>query len=400
MTRGDDGDALQVTGRQKILHVISGLDTGGAERALYNLLQGGLAEDFDCQVVSLKDKGTFGPRLEALGVPVICLGMRPGLPSAGIVNRLKRVARDFRPDIVQGWMYHGNLAGLLARRLAPGRPVLAWNIRHSLYDIALERPLIRVVIRAGRLCSVRPEKILYNSRVSRQQHEAFGFRHEHGQVIPNGIDVDGFRFSGAARQRIRQGLDIAEDAVVIGHVARFHPMKDHGLFLEAAAKVAARFRNVHILMAGRGVEYGTEFFARAIPADLRARFHLLGEREDVADLMCAMDIYSSSSYGEAFPNVLGEAMSVGLPCVATDVGDSGLVVGDTGLLTRAGDPAGFGKGLMTLIEMPREERLHLGRRARARIVENFSLPATVGQYKRLYSEMLTSNLGGGNGRRA
>ena len=382
----------------KILHIITSLDTGGAERALYNILQGGLAESFDCHVVSLKDMGTFGPRIEALGVPVTCLGARPGLPSPMVVSRLKRVAREFHPDIVQGWMYHGNLAGLLARYFAPGRPVLAWNIRHSLYDIALEGPLTQLVIKAGRLLSGKPEKILYNSRVSRQHHEKFGFRHKDGQVIPNGIDVDRFRFSESARQRIRQSLDIAEDSVVIGHVARFHPMKDHRLFLKAATKVASSFSDVHFLMAGRRVEYQTEFFAKTLPADLRARFHLVGEREDVADLMCAMDIYSlSSSYGEGFSNVLGEAMSVGLPCVATDVGDCGLIIGDTGLLTQPRDLAGFGKELITLLEMPREERLHLGRRARARIVDNFSLSAIVEQYKKLYSEMILSNPSGKKG---
>lgn len=373
----------------KIIHLITGLATGGAERALYNLLNGGLAGRFDNHIISLSDEGTIGPQIRELKVPVATLGMRGGRPSLSGISKLHRVLREFQPDLIQGWMYHGNLAATLARTLAPGRPVLCWNVRHSLYDLKHEKAMTRQVIRANRFFSSSPEALLYNSRLSREQHEDFGFASRNGRVIPNGIDVQRFCFSDGARKRVRSELNIPATAQVVGHVARLHPMKDHPAFLHAAVDIALRYPEAHFLLSGRGVSMDEKALERLIPPQVRDRFHLLGERSDVSDLMSAMDIFCQSSWSEAFPNVLGEAMATEVPCVATDVGDSAIVIGDTGVMVPPRDHEALAVGIENLLLKTLEERRALGASARARIGTNYTLEAIVGQYAAMYEKLIT-----------
>jgi glycosyltransferase involved in cell wall biosynthesis len=373
----------------KIIHIITGLSTGGAERALYNLLPGGLINWFDNHVVSLSDEGTMGQQIRTLGVSVTTLNMCGGQPSLSSLTKLRRVIRELKPGIIQGWMYHGNLAATLARTLAPGRPVLVWNIRHSLYDLAHEKRMTQKVIRANRLFSSAPDALLYNSRLSREQHEDFGFVSRNGQLIPNGIDVQRFCFSGEVRKRVRSELGIPAEVQVVGHVARLHPMKDHPAFLRAAAALAIRYPETHFLLSGRDVSSENKTLEQLVPAQVRDRFHLLGERGDVSELMSAMDILClSSAWGEGFPNVIGEAMATGVPCVATDVGDSKLVIGDTGVVVPPQNENALAAGVESLLMMPLEDRRALGASARARIEANYTLGAIVEQYAALYESLV------------
>lgn len=372
-----------------IAHLITGLSTGGAERALYNLLQGGLAVKFNTYVISLSDKGTIGSQIEALGVPVITLDMPVGRPTLTGVAKLRRVIKKLQPDLIQGWMYHGNLAATLSRSLLSGKTALLWNVRHSLYQIEDEKRLTQLVIKANRFLSHTPEKILYNSQLSRQQHEKFGLHDNKGRVIPNGVNLKRFCYSDDERQRIRIELAIPAEALVIGHVARLHPMKDHSLFLSAAVDIAQRNPNAHFLLCGRDVRLDNESLKHQIPTTLKNRFHLLGERSDVTELMSAMDIFCQSSWSEAFPNVLGEAMSVGLPCVATDVGDSALIVGDCGVVIKPRNKVALTAAIESLLTLSANERQLIGERSRSRIEENFALGEIVKQYETLYRKIIS-----------
>jgi len=235
------------------VHIITGLNTGGAESALYNLLEGGLSTEFDSHVISLSDTGTMGSQIEALGVPVTTLGMRNGWSSLLALLTLRTAIKKSQPDLIQGWMYHGNLAATLARVLFSKKAALVWNIRHSLYALAHEKRTTRYVIRANRFFSGSPDVLLYNSQISRQQHETFGFAASKGKVIPNGINLQKFCFSSDARQRVRTELAIPVEALVIGHVARLHPMKDHPLLLRTLVVLAKCHPSLHFVLSGRGV---------------------------------------------------------------------------------------------------------------------------------------------------
>ena len=374
---------------KNILYIITGLSTGGAEMALFNLLQGGLDERFSCHVVSLSNEGTMGAKIKALGIPVTTLGMRRGLPSFSGLNTLRTLVREFKPDIIQGWMYHGNLVATLARRMASGAPCLVWNIRQSLYELNNEKFLTRQVIRLNRFFSTGVNALLYNSQLSQKQHEALGFSATESRVLPNGIDVRKYLFSNSHRKKVRSELDVSDDAIIVGHVARFHPMKDHQLFIKAAVKIARGNAHIYFLLSGRNVLLENEDIARLIPTELSDRFFFLGERNDISELMCAMDVLClSSAWGEGFPNVIGEAMAIGLPCVATDVGDSGIIIADTGLIVPARTEDKLISGIEKLVMMSHQERRSLGEKAHVRINDNYKLSAIVDRYTSLYKQLL------------
>ena len=372
----------------KIIHIITGLSIGGAEQALYNLLKGGLAERFDNCVISLRDKGPMGLKISLLGVPVIALNMHAKkLPLAGLV-KLIRIIREFSPDLIQGWMYHGNLIGGFSRVVAPGKPALVWNVRHSLSDLSQEKIATQQVIRINRWFSFGADVILYNSHRSREQHEVFGFSKVGAKVIPNGIDTHIFSFSSKDRKHIRSKLGIPENACVVGHMARLHPMKDHAIFIQAAKSLSYRYQNLYFLLSGRDVSFDNIMLSQLLSSQVRHRFYFLGERNDVHKLMSAIDIFClSSAWGEGFPNVLGEAMATSIPCVATDIGDSALVVNKTGIIVPPCDVNALEEGIESLLTISSEDRISLGRSALERVEVNYKLSKIVEKYASLYNEL-------------
>lgn len=366
----------------RVVHIITGLSTGGAEMMLVKLLQKLDQRLFSCSVISLGDKGQLGPRIEALGIPVYTLDMRRGAISLRAFFRLRRLLREISPDVIQSWMYHANLAATLS---CGSRPVF-WSIRQSLYDLGKERPLTRAVIRLGSAMSRSPRAILFNSLTSASQHEAMGYLPSKRIIIANGFDLDAFQPSEEARVNVRRELGLSTDAPLIGLIARYHPMKDHANFVRAAALLHHKHPNVHFLLAGAGVDSrNRELTTRIGQLGIREVTHLLGRREDIPKLTAALDIASSSSsWGEAFPNVLGEAMSCGVPCVATDVGDSGRIVGDTGKVIRPREAEALATAWQEMIELGKESRKRLGILARQRVRDYFSLDTVTADYARLY----------------
>jgi len=369
----------------KILHIISGLGTGGAERSLNNLLDGGLAQWADNRVVSLTDEGTFGAFIASHGIHVSTLRLKSPENLIHSPWRLRVIVREFSPDIIQGWMYHGNIAAWLTRKFFSPKSRLFWNIRHSLDDLSNEKQLLQWVIRINTKLSASADGIIYNSHRSFTQHSEMGLIGKSHCIIPNGFDTTLWKRSDQIRSAVRGGLEIPDDAVVFGHVARFHPMKNHEMFMSLAVELAETHDEIHFIMAGKGVT--EEKFAAwsGAPEEVRNRIHVLGEHTNIPMLMSAFDVLCvTSSYGEAFPNVLGEAMSSSIPCVTTDVGDSAMIIGDTGRVIPPGSKSGLGEAMDYFIQMDSEERISLGERARKRISDKFSLGNTVGSYLELY----------------
>lgn len=371
----------------KVLHVISGLRTGGAETMLYKLLAGADAAR-DAMVVSLGADGPMGPPIAALGVPVVPLGATPGrLPTPASLLRLVRLVRRFAPDVVQGWMYHGNLAALAAVGTSGARRPALWNIRSTLCDVDQEKRTTSAVIRLGARLSRWPAHIVYPSEAAALEHEAAGYASQRRVLIGNGFDTTRFRPDADARTHARALLGVHDDRVLLGHVARFHPMKNHVGLLRAAALLRDAGVRFHLAMIGRDVDdANAELSAVRRELALDGHLSLLGERRDVVALTPGFDVaVSSSSWGEAFPNVLGEAMACGVPCVATDVGDSARVVGDAGIIVARRDPAALASALARVARLDAAERARLGEAARARVLAHYSLPAIVAQYERLWA---------------
>lgn len=332
--------------------------------------------------------GEFGAKIAALDVPVHTLGMSPGSPSPAALILLRKLVRTIRPDLLQGWMYHGNLAASVARVMAIGKPALVWNIRQSLYDISNEKPGTRVVIRAGKMASRQPDHILYNSHVSRAQHQAFGYHAAHCDVIPNGFDTTILQPDAAARDLMRSALGLVPGDKLVGFIGRYHPMKDIPNFLQAMAGLMAADPHVHCAIIGQDAGPENPDLAPYFKVLPEVRVHVFGRRDDVAQLMPGFDLLCLSSISEAFPNVVGEAMACGVPCVTTDVGDCRHIVGDTGRIVATSDPMALCRALGEMLPLDEGAWLSFGRKARVRIASHFSLAATVDKYTNLYESIL------------
>jgi glycosyltransferase involved in cell wall biosynthesis len=289
--------------------------------------------------------------------------------------------RRFKPEVVQGWMYHGNVVAYAVRPFCRGR--LFWGIRQALGALDRESPATNRLIRVGARLSSRTEGIIYNSTRARRDHEDAGYAVARGVIVPNGFDTARLRPDVEARARFRGKLELPEASVLVGHVARFHAVKDHATFLHAAAGMSEP--RVRFVMAGRGVDASNAELTGLIERlGLKGRVTLLGEADEVHAVLPGLDVLCVSSRSEAFPNVLGEAMSCGVPCVTTDVGDAAQIVGETGHVVPVGDPARLAESLRAIVQMDAEARIRLGRAARQRIVEHYSLDSMITQYQRIY----------------
>jgi glycosyltransferase involved in cell wall biosynthesis len=373
----------------KILHIITNFVMGGAEMMLYKLLSRADRTRVQASVLSLVDVGPVGERARDLGVPVRSLGLRRDLSASLAIPRLARWIRRERPDVVQTWMYHADLIGGVAARLAGGVPV-AWNIRHSDLD---PRDSRRTTIWTARACAHLsrkiPARIVCCSDSAFRVHSDLGYDAARMVVIPNGFDVKRFKPDPIARRGLREELRLADDTPLIGQIGRFDPQKDHHNFIRAAALLRATHPVARFVLCGDALtRENSQVRDWLDEAGLGSGVHLLGRREDVARVHAALDILTlSSAFGEGFPNVVGEAMASGVPCVVTDVGDSAMIVGDTGRVVPARDPGALADAWRWMLGLGPEGRARLGEAARERVVRNFELDSIVTRYQSFHEQM-------------
>lgn len=370
----------------KVTHIITDLGTGGAQVMLHELLRHMDKAGFDAEVVSLTDAGVFGEKIEQLGVPVWAIGMGGNAPNPGGLWRLASRLRRSQPDVVQTWLYHADLLGGLAAQLARVRAV-AWGLHITHLDPrSIKRTTLWTAQACARLSHHLPRKIVCCAESSAQLHAGMGYAAEKMVVIPNGFDLERFKPDAAARSDIRRELGIAGTTPLIGLFARFHPQKDHENFVRAAAALHAHAPEAQFLLCGDGSDWQNLTLVKWIDeAGMRSRFHLVGRRQDVPRLYAALDIFSlSSACGEAFPMVVGEAMACGVPCVVTDVGDSALMVGETGRVVPPKDADALAAAWSELLAMNLEARQTLGVAARRRIKRRYDIASIAARYGELY----------------
>jgi glycosyltransferase involved in cell wall biosynthesis len=373
----------------KVTHIITGLDADGAETVLHRLTSRMDPDCFQNEVISLIEMGPMAERLRASGLRVRALNMRRGVPNPYHLLRLVRWLKDSRPNVVQTWMYHANLLGGIAARVAGKTPVI-WGIHHTNLEPSQNK---RLTIWTARMCArisaTIPQRIVCCSEASREAHERFGYAQQKMEVIPNGFDLEEFHPNPEARSSMRKELGIAEEAPLVGMAGRFHVQKDHRNLVAAAALFHARVPGAHFVLCGKGVDRdNAELRGWIASAGLVQAFHLLGSRADMPRFFAALDVATSSSLSEAFPMALGEAMACGIPCVVTDVGDSAAIVGDTGRVVPAGDPVALAGAWRELLAKDPLARRQMGQAARNRVEQKFSLDTIVERYQELYRQVL------------
>ena len=341
------------------------------------------------RVVVLLDDGFYGADLRAVGVEVEALRLDRTKASLSGLIRLSSALRRGAPDVVHTWLYHANLAGLLASRASSRTPVL-WSLRCSQLQFEHYPLMTLLVVRALATLSRFPDAIVANSQAGVSAHADLGFNTRRMTVIPNGIDTAEFRPSAAARTEVRTELGLAPDEIVIGCIARHDRMKNHRLVLQSFGELTGSPR---LLLAGRGTENANdELLDQIIAAGLDPqRVLTLGERRDVQRLYAAIDLcVLGSSYGEGFPNVIGEAMACGVPCAVTDVGNSARIVGNLGKIAPPDDAGALTRALQELLTLPEGNRRALGAKAREHISTYYSIDAMVDAYHALYERLSES----------
>ncbi|VAX23746.1 hypothetical protein MNBD_NITROSPINAE02-1789 [hydrothermal vent metagenome] len=356
--------------------------------SLYRLVKNMDRSRFSNIVVSLTAGGPVRKLIENENVQVIDLGMKRGAINPEGILRLTKIIRTNQPDILQTWLYHADFLGLVAT-LFSGSASLVWNIRCARMDPEDYSKTLSIIIRFLARFSRRPVAVVVNSEAGKKEHEKMGYNPKRWELIHNGLDTETFKPDQSTRKAFRKELGISDKTILIGHTARFHPMKDHETFILVAAQIMVNHPSARFLMVGGGVDETNQELKNSIEEHgLADKMFLLGERSDMAIIASAFDIFvSSSAYGEGFSNSVGEAMACGVPCVVTDVGDSAMIVGKTGRVTPPRNPEALAEGCETIISMSDEERRELGKRARERIKDNFTIRRAIDKYETLYESV-------------
>lgn len=373
-----------------ICHLITGLDTGGAERSLVNLVTAMDRAEFDNEVVTLLNPGQLTRSLAEAAIPVRSLGVNRHRPNPALLLSLIRYLRAKRPAILQTWLYHADFLGTLAALVA--RPEhLVWNVRCSDVSRAESMPrstrhLARFLARFSR----RPDAIIVNSQRGKNDHAEIGYHPKEWIHIPNGVDLGHFSPRHSERAMLRARIGLPANAIVIGFVARYHPMKDAKSFLRAASLFQQRHGSAKFVLCGDGLTSDNAELAELIRAlNLGHCAVLLGRRADVELLYPTFDLLALCSlYGEGFPNVVAEAMACGVPCVATDVGDCVELIGHSGRIVPMRNPQALADAYGMLVETGLQE---LGSRARDRMVARYGLEQMVSRYQSLYRSIVADD---------
>jgi len=368
----------------KICHLITSLDTGGAERSLVNLVTAMNRDEFANEVVTLLKPGPMAQTLAQAGIPVTSMEIGRHRPSPAALLSLIRHLRTRRPAILQTWLYHADFFGSVAALFAKPDHLL-WNIRSSQIGHPSIRRSTRCLARVLALMSKRPDAIVVNSQDGQRYHQQIGYRPKQWVNIANGVDLKRFRPRPSERAMLRTRLGIPADTTVIGLVARDHPMKDIPTFLRAASRFQQDRANANFVLCGDGlISENTALTELVRTLDLDRRTILLGPRPDIELVYPALDMLTLCSIaGEGFSNVLCEAMACDVPCVATDVGDSATIIGDCGLIIRQRDHEALTGAWHRLVRQPSQHSS-----PRSQIAARYSMQRMSAQYEAFYRSIV------------
>jgi glycosyltransferase involved in cell wall biosynthesis len=359
--------------RTRVAFLIRALNIGGAQRQLMALARSLDQKAFDVTVLTLYSGGPLIDDLRGTGIRVIPLDKKDRWDMIGFCARLAKACRNLRPQILHSYLPGQNVISVLLKPFLP-RTKIVWGVRSAGHDPGERDWLSILTFRLQALLSRFADLIIFNSNAGKHFHLAHGVAAGRAIVIHNGIDTVRFSSDRRGGLRLRSSWQIAEDVLVIGVVGRIVPIKDYATFLRAAARLARVHPLARFACVGSGSpEYVRSLYDLAAQLGLEKKIIWPGELvDDLADAYNAMDIYCSSSHAEGTSNVILEAMACGVPCVVTDVGDSRVIVGETGVVVPPRDPQALADGLEQMARRLKQEP-HLRVEARERIVSSFSV---------------------------
>lgn len=345
------------------------LDVGGAQRQLITLARALDKNQFEVSILTFYSRGQLERELENSDVRIVSLHKRGRWDVLSFLRRLIREVRILQPDIIHGYLDIPNVLALLARRFVSTKVV--WGVRASEMELRDYDWLFRFAARIEQKLSSRPDIIIVNSQAALQHSLSLGFPAQKLWLIPNGIDTKVFEPDPAGRIRLRTEWGVDDNVRLVGSVGRFDPVKGLPIFLAAAAEVSRQISSARFICVGDGPPNEIELLKElAKVLKIADKFILAGARSDMPAVYSALDLLVSSSRSESFPNSVAEAMSCGVPCVVTNVGDSAALLGDCGVVVEPGHPETLAPAIISSLA---QENIALGERCRARIVEHFDV---------------------------
>jgi glycosyltransferase involved in cell wall biosynthesis len=358
----------------KLLLLTRSLNEGGAERQIVTMARALAARGRAPVVAVFYSGGVLEADLCAAGVPVRHIGKRGRWDLATFSARAAALVRAERPDVVYSMLPTANLVASSLKLATPGLRVV-WGIRASNMDFGDYDSLNSITLWLQRVLAPTADAIIVNSHAGRRDLLAAGYGDERIKVVLNGVDTSSFARDELGRRRVRSDWNVRDDEPLVGIVARFDPMKDHRNFFRAAAQVAVLLPSTRFVCVGTGTaQLCSVALAQAQSAGIADRIIWAGARADMARVYSALDLcVLSSAYGEGFPNVLGEAMACGTPCVSTQVGDAEVILQGWGALVPPREPGLLAEAIRSALELDVTEAWRAA--ARGHIAANFSVDA-------------------------
>lgn len=353
----------------RILFLVRSLNRGGTQRQLVNLAIGLHRRGHVVRVVTFYSGGALSEDLLTSGVPVESLGKYGRWDIVRFAFRLVRLIKGEAPDIVHGYLA-ANILTVPLKFLFPTIGFV-WGIRASTVDFSQYDWLARVLESVAARLSQFPDLIIVNSWAGKDAAISRGYWAHNMKVIPNGIDTSEFYADKAAGAALRACWGLTPEDILIGRIGRLDPLKDYPTFLKAAAEFRKCFPNARFLCMG--AEEGTkerDLRALAFRLNLSQNLIFSGERKDMRAVYNALTLLTSSSYEEGFPNVVGEGLACGVPCVVTDAGDSGFLVGNTEFVVPPRNPLALASAWRKCLQVKAFWNLE---ETRQRIVTNYSV---------------------------
>ena len=356
---------------------------GGAEKQLSMLAKALSIKGYEVSILCFYPDADSEAEFSDTPIKLLSLEKQDRWDMVGFFWRLFQQLKSIQADVLHSYLPDSNILTIFLKPLFPTTKMV-WGIRHSNWgdsQLNIERgnklsKWVDSTIYVEQKLARFADLIIANSYAGQKYHLSKGFPEESLIVIPNGIDVDHFQPDPEAGAITRQEWGVSGDRILIGLVGRLHPMKDHSTFLKAAALILQERQNVHFVCVGgeQQQDYAIQLYKLANQLGIADQVIWAGARVDMLEVYNALDILvSASAFGEGFSNAISEAMACGKPCVVTDVGDSGSIVGNQGIVIPPGDPQALKTAVMQLITELTTENYAQGK-IRQRIVENFSVP--------------------------
>jgi glycosyltransferase involved in cell wall biosynthesis len=367
----------------KVLHIISGLKGGGAERVLTRLCLNDDKNKVNHIVVSLLDYGTYGEILTKNGITVYTLNAA-SFQVFLLPLRLFRLIKKENPDVVQTWMYHGDLIGGIVAKIA-GIKSIFWNVRQTEItkdSVSYSTRFIFYV--CSFLSKFIPKSIIFCAEKAKEYHVKFGYSAKSNFVIHNGLDTSLSLSTVSDGTNFRKKINASDDDIVGGMVGRFDPVKDHENLLNSLSLVKKRGYKIKLILVGREISLQNDLLVHLLKKyELEDDVYLFSHQDDIFSLLNNLDLHFLSSTTEGFPNVLIEAMYAKVPCISTDVGDAKLIVGDTGWIVPPKKPISFSEAIIEAITEINEMPLLFQKRkdlCKIRVQEYFSIEKMIANY--------------------